>query len=210
MINYLDPVMPVQYGVHGLDGANSPMRRVTRQVAFESAWDNQRADKVRDLFDGMADHWHERVSPDRGAPLADAIDRGDVQRGLTLELGSGIGDSTAYIEDHVGPTVSADLAMEMLIRAPTDTRRVRADASRLPFADGLASSIVLINALLFPAEVDRVLAAEGTVVWVNTSGENTPIFLSSEDLVEALPGAWAGVASRADRGTWAVLRRAST
>ena len=207
MIDYLDPVRPVQYGMLGLDGSNSAMRQVTRQVAFDGAWDAERSDKVRDLFDGMAHEWHNRVAADRRAPLADAVERGDVSRGLVLELGSGIGDSTGFIETNIGPTVSVDIAMEMLVRAPTDTIRVRGDAGRLPFENGTADSIVLINALLFPAEIERVLAPGGTVVWVNTSGEHTPIFLSSEDLVAALPGDWSGFASRADRGTWAVVRR---
>jgi ubiquinone/menaquinone biosynthesis C-methylase UbiE len=207
MIEFLEPVRQVQYGMQGLDGSNSPMRTVTRQVAFSGAWDDERADKVRDLFDGMADQWHVRISADRRAPLYDALERGNPTRGRTLELGSGLGDSTDAIEKHLGSTVSLDLAMEMLVRAPAETRRVCGDASVLPFPDDIADSIVLINALLFPAEIDRVLAPGGTVVWVNTSGEHTPIFLSSEDLVAALPGEWSGLASRADRGTWAVVRR---
>jgi hypothetical protein len=67
---------------------------------------------------------------------------------------------------------------------------------------------VLINAFLFPAEVDRVLSGGGVVVWVNSSGEQTPIYLSTDDLLAALPGKWTGIASRAGEGHWCVLRRA--
>jgi hypothetical protein len=57
-----------------------------------------------------------------------------------------------------------------------------------------------VNALLFPAEVDRVLAPEGSVVWVNSSGDQTPIHLRSEEVAAVLPGEWRGVASRAGQG----------
>lgn len=208
MIEHLQPVHPVQYGIHGIDGASSPMRNVTRQVAFGDAWTPERAEKVRDLFDGMAPDWHNRVSANRRLPVLDALDRGTLKPGLVLELGSGIGDTSPLLAERFGDTVSVDLAMEMLLRAPLTPPRVRADAGRLPLRDDAATVVVLINALLFPAEVDRVLATGGSVVWVNTSGEHTPIHLSAEDLILALPGEWSGVASRADRGTWAVVRRA--
>ena len=71
-----------------------------------------------------------------------------------------------------------------------------------------ASAVVLINAFLFPEEVVRVLAPTGVIVWVNSSGEQTPIYLSPEDLVAALPGEWTAVASRAGPGHWCVVRRA--
>jgi len=209
MITHLDPVHPVIEGMSGIDGANSPMRKVTRQVAFadDQAWDRERATKVRALFDGMASDWHTRSSTERQLPVLDALDRGAAPKGLVLELGSGLGDKTALLTERLGSTVALDLAMEMLALAPTSSMRIHGDASQLPFPDGIATSVVLINALLFPTEIDRVLADDGAVVWVNTSGEHTPIHLSAEDLCEALPGPWTGVASRADRGTWAVVRR---
>ena len=57
-------------------------------------------------------------------------------------------------------------------------------------------------------EVDRVLSPSGTVVWVNTAGDKTPIHLPADDVERALPGQWRGTASEAGWGTWAVLRRA--
>jgi len=44
-------------------------------------------------------------------------------------------------------------------------------------------------------------------VWVNSSGEQTPIYLSVDDLIARLPGEWTGAASRAGEGHWCVLRR---
>jgi SAM-dependent methyltransferase len=102
-----------------------------------------------------------------------------------------------------------DLSAQMLARAPADAGfRVRADAARLPLPDGSVDAAVLVNMMLFADEIARVLAPAGRLVWVNTSGEQTPIHLPSEEVHDALPGRWTGVASRAGRATWAVLWRA--
>ena len=84
---------------------------------------------------------------------------------------------------------------------------MRADASSLPFPDDSFDAVLLINMILFPDEIDRVLRRDGSIVWVNTLGDQTPIHLPAGDVAEALPGGWEGVASRAGTGTWAVLRR---
>ena len=63
--------------------------------------------------------------------------------------------------------------------------------------------------LLFPEEVDRVLARGGSLLWINTMADETPIHLSAEQVVAALPGEWHASASRAGTGSWCVVRRAS-
>ena len=76
---------------------------------------------------------------------------------------------------------------------------------------GAAAAVVLVNCFLFPDEVDRVLAPDGVVVWVNSSGAETPIHLPPDDVVAALPGRWEGVQSTAGVGhvvRAAALRRA--
>lgn len=60
---------------------------------------------------------------------------------------------------------------------------------------------------LFPDEVECVLAPGGCVVWVNSSGEATPIHLLPDEVAEALPGTWEGTGARAGTGLWTVLRR---
>ncbi len=188
-----------------------PMRKVTRQVAFDGAWDRERARKVAELFDSKAADWtRDHDSPERLAPLEDALARSQLPAGVTLELGSGSGLGTRVLRARRGgPIVAVDLAAEMLRAAPAEYGwRVQADAASLPVAGGAVAVVVLVNALLFPAEVDRVLAPGGKVVWVNTIGEHTPIHLPADDVAAALPGSWEGVASRAGTGTWAVLGRA--
>ena len=67
---------------------------------------------------------------------------------------------------------------------------------------------MIVNAFLFPAEVDRILRLGGVVVWVNSSGSGTPIYLPADEVAAVLPGEWEGVTSTAGAGLWAVLARA--
>ncbi len=190
-----------------------PMREVTRQVAFDvdgTGWTAERRAKVVALFDGMAAGWHERRDdPQRTAPLEDAYRRGDIPRGgVCVEVGSGDGQNTAFLSSHHEQVVAADLSSEMLRRAPIDVgARMQADTSATPIRTAGVDVVVLVNALLFPTEMDRVLAPGGALVWVNTSGDQTPIHLSADELMAALPGEWDGDASEAGRGTWAVFQR---
>jgi hypothetical protein len=105
--------------------------------------------------------------------------------------------------------VCTDISEQMLLHAPDIAPRVRADSSLLPFADNSFDAIVLINMLLFPAEIDRLLRDDGVVVWVNTLGDQTPIHLPAADVVDALPGTWSGITARAGTGFWVTARRAS-
>lgn len=186
------------------------MRKVTRQVAFElDGWTPARAAKVADLFNGLAPEWHTRLGEGRDIPLRDALERGGATGRCCLEIGAGIGGTTPVLAERFSLVVALDIALEMLRLAPVDVgHRVLADATALPLSAGCADVILLENALLFPSEMDRVLAAGGALVWVNSLGDATPIHLSAEDVVRALPGAWHGVASEAGWGTWCVLRRA--
>ncbi len=74
------------------------------------------------------------------------------------------------------------------------------------FFDSLASG-ALVNMFLFPAEISRVLADDGVLLWVSTNGEQTPIYLPPEDVLRALPATWEGVTARAGWGTWLTARR---
>jgi hypothetical protein len=104
--------------------------------------------------------------------------------------------------------IAAEISMELLRLAPAGPAWwVRADGGCLPVRDRSADVLVSINAFLFPTEVDRVLKAHGMFVWVNTSGEETPIHLTTAEVVEALPFPVAGVEASAGQGTWCVLRR---
>jgi SAM-dependent methyltransferase len=222
-LTHLDQVVPDPAELRGDGNEDHPMRRVTRQVAFEpGGWTRERADRVVALFDSLAPEWHTRMQPGRLDSLVDALQRGgldDAERSagasrakeLVVELGSGTGFATPLLVERFGAgrVMAMDLSAEMLALAPAVAPRVQADASRLPLRDGAVSALVLVNMLLFPAEVDRVLAPDGALVWVNSLAERTPIHLPAEDVGRALPGEWQAVAARAGGGTWCVLRRRS-
>lgn len=211
----LDRLDPPVTDPSGPGGPDHPMRKVTVQVAFEpEGWTAERRAKVADLFDSLADEWHTRGGGDRHRPLLDALERGDVPpAGRCLELGSGVGLTTDLLAEHFDVVHARDLSMEMLRRSPDEPGpRILGDSSRLPYPDGAAAAIVCQNMLLFPAEIDRVLAPGGTLVWVNTSGDRTPIHLTAAEVERALnsharTGSWDVVASSAGNGTWAVARR---
>ena len=190
------------------------MRIATRRAAgLESGgWTPELRSEVGTFFDAMSSEWHTRTSPQRAAVVLDALERGlglRDSRGVAVEVGSGIGAYSGLLAERFATVLAIDLSLAMLRLAPCGiAHRVQGDGSMLPLRDSCAAAVVLINAFLFPAEVDRILARDGAVVWVNSSGEQTPIFLSAEDLLTALPGTWMGTASQAGEGTWCVLRRA--
>ncbi len=189
-------------------GSVSPMREVTETVAFDAAWDFSRREKVRELFDGMAAEWLSRATPEREASILDALDRGGLAGDMVIELGSGTGLGTEHLIERFDDVVALDLSMAMLHHQPDLAPKVQADASVLPFRDDAADLLVLVNMLLFPAEVDRVLRPGGGLLWINTLGHETPIHLSPEAVVEALPGSWTATAGRAGSGLWAAVQRA--
>ena len=137
-------------------------------------------------------------------------ERGNVPTdGAWLELGSGTGAGTRILDGIVGSLVATDLSAEMLHHAPPELApRVRADASMLPYRDRSFDAVLMINMLLFPHEVDRVLRTTGTVLWVNTLGDQTPIHLPPDDVLAALPGNWAGRTASAGTGFWLAATRA--
>lgn len=189
-------------------GSVSPMREVTETVAFDAAWDFSRREKVRELFDGMAAEWSSRSTPEREASILDALDRGGLAGDTVIELGSGTGLGTGHLIERFDVVVALDLSMAMLHHQPDLAPKVQADASVLPFRDDAADLLVLVNMLLFPAEVDRVLRPGGGLLWINTLGHETPIHLSPEAVVDALPGSWTATAGRAGSGLWAAVQRA--
>lgn len=190
------------------------MRLATRRAAGldEGGWPGGLRDEVRAYFDGLAGEWHTRTSPERTAIVDDALRRGvdavGVPEGLAVEVGSGIGTYSTLLATRFDPLMAVDLSLPMLRRAPSAPGlRVQADGAQLPLPDARVAAIILINAFLFPPEVARVLVPDGVMLWLNSSGERTPIYLSPEDLEKALPGEWTGVASGAGEGHWSVLRR---
>ncbi len=213
-IEFLPPVPIEGHQPSSAAGSDHPMRVVTRQAAgFEpGGWTSETRQHVQGFFDDLAAEWHTRTSPQRTAIVRDALTRGldalDLPAGPAVEIGSGTGAYSGLLADRFATVLAFDLSFAMLQRAPSGpAHRIQADAATLPLRDSSAAAVVLINMFLFPAEIERVLLPRGALVWVNSSGEQTPIHLAPDDLVAALPGQWSGVWSRAGEGLWCVLRR---
>ncbi|HVX16783.1 MAG TPA: class I SAM-dependent methyltransferase [Acidimicrobiales bacterium] len=215
VIRWLDDKAIAGHAAQHRQGDDHPMRRVTRRAAGVEAggWDDGARDEVRHLFGALASEWHTRTSPERRQVVVDALDRGlaalgHAPAGLAVEPGSGTGAYSSELASRWDQAVAVELTPEMLrLAPPAPSARVLADASRLPLADDAANAIVLVNMFLFPDEVARVVAPDGVVVWVNSSGEQTPIHLPPEEVAAALPGQWGGVAARAGAGLWSVVQR---
>jgi len=190
------------------------MRVATLRAANIDAdgWTDDLRHDVERYFDDLAGEWHTRVSRERTAVFVDALTRGLTElpaaADLAVEVGSGIGTYSALLAERFTTVLAIDLSLAMLRLAPAaPAHRVRADGAVLPVRDASAAAVVLVNAFLFPAEVDRILRQDGFLLWVNSSGEQTPIHLSPDQVAASLPGQWRGTASRAGEGTWCVLQR---
>ncbi len=208
IVRYLDPVRPasIPNPKHG----DHPMRRVTDEMASGASFTTEHAGIVQALFDEIAPGWHTHDTPDRLVALVDVMERANLPAGVTVELGAGTGIGTKVISRFRYLDAAIDLSAGMLAEGPRGLAPwIRGDASQLPLADRSVDVLILMNMLLFPAEVERVLAASGALVWVNTVGEATPIHLSAEAVIDALPGHWEADASRAGDGIWCVARRST-
>lgn len=209
-IRYLPALIPPPEVPPDLDGSDHPVREVTRSVASdEASWTPATAAEITERFDELAPDWENRLRPEEFVGLPDACERGLLRpAALCLEVGSGTGFGTVHLAAHFRAVIAMDISAGMLALAPPDLApRVRADGAVLPLADDSVDVVALINMLLFPSEVDRVLRPGGAVLWFNTLGVRTPIHLPAEDVAAALPGRWSGVASEALWATWSVLRR---
>jgi SAM-dependent methyltransferase len=213
-LTFLPPVPPSAPRPDRPPDEYLPMQRVTEEIAFEAdGWGDERRRKITELFDSLAPEWHTRGGEDRLRPTRDALARGGVpDGGLAVEIGSGTGIQTQPLLEKFERIVSIDLAAEMLALTPRRERvwLLRADAADLPLADGCADAIVCVNAYLFPAEYARVLRPHGRIVFVSTSGAQTPIYLPPEKVVSAVEtvfGMVDAISSTYEWGVWTIVTR---
>jgi len=85
-----------------------------------------------------------------------------------------------------------------------------ADASALPFEEGVFDLVVLLNMIPFFDEIARVTGARGSVVLAYSAGPETPIYTPPETLRERLaPRGFGGFEEfAAESGTALLARRA--
>jgi SAM-dependent methyltransferase len=184
-------------------------RRLARQPG---TWSRDEATAMAAEFDAMAASWAGERGGYRPPVLADALARGGpFSPGRAVEVASGTGLLTPLIAGVWQRVLAVDLSEGMLGRSAA-RHKVRADASRLPLADGCANAVVIGDGPLFAAEVARVMADGAVLVWSNALGTGAPFYLPTVVLVEAMTAAtgrdWDATESEAYWGSWAVLREA--
>ncbi|MDX3763538.1 MULTISPECIES: class I SAM-dependent methyltransferase [Streptomyces] len=191
-------------------GTAEAFRAFARDLAAgRRPWTAETAQFITAQFDQFAAHWDTTRATGRDDPVRDALARGGpMPQGPCLELGSGTGLFTPILTGAFPRVVSVDLSMRMLQQANGRSPwRVRADASGLPLATASVAVIAAIDMLLFPAEIARVLAPGGVLLWINQLGYDGPLYLPVSTVDAALPGTWQATESEAGWGSWAVLRR---
>ncbi|MGH8542337.1 MAG: class I SAM-dependent methyltransferase [Gammaproteobacteria bacterium] len=190
-----------------------PMQVLAERVARDPRnWTDEARRAVRHLFDRLASEWP--VTSD-GHPAGEkslqaAYDRGGITApGVCLELGSGTGLYTSWLRDRHRIVIAADISAAMLARSHPDVGlRLQCDGAALPVADQTIDVIVVINGLLFPSEMLRVLSSRGLIVVVATDGPDTPLYVPPATATSAFGREWNRVeGDEATSGTWYVLRR---
>jgi SAM-dependent methyltransferase len=187
-------------------------QRTSREIAADpAAWTAESARAVVRRYTGLAPVWDGERGGYRPVPLADALDRGGpFPAGLCVEAGCGTGLLTPLLDAVWPRVVGLDLTPAMVRRSRAAWRLV-GDASRLPLPDGSAAAVVLADVPLFAAEVVRVLAPGGVVVWSNALGADAPHHVPVGTVLDALHRAagdgFGACTADAGWGCWAVLRR---
>ena len=167
----------------------------TSVVARPALWRLLRR-PLRSQFEHLAPVWDKRRGPETLIPLGAALDRLDTAPQRILDLGTGTGAAARVIARRFpeAEVVGVDLAPKMIEEArallPAELAgRVRfevGDASSLEFEPGAFDLVVLLNMIPFFAELARVTAPGGTVIFAFSSGPETPIYVPTEKLRERL------------------------
>jgi ubiquinone/menaquinone biosynthesis C-methylase UbiE len=147
---------------------------------------------TRAQFNRIAPAWDQRRSPEAFAAFEAALQALDLSPSRVLDLGTGTGRAAFLVAERYpeAEVVGVDLAGDMLAEArrltpPGLVDRVRfeqADAERLPYPDGSFELVSLANMIPFFAELARVTAANGAVVFSFSAGPETPIYVPPDVL----------------------------
>lgn len=203
-IERLEQVIETKDGKPQIDNSAHPMRKVTELIAQnDSGWTQEVSDEVAELFGSRASEWNLTRHEYTKDPIRDALARANLKDTQTaLEIGCGTGIYTSTIKETFDRVISIDLTFNMLKECSNKNGfYIQADSMRMPFRDNSISAVVLINCFLFKTEVLRVLKANGKILWISTSGESTPIYLSPEQLDEMFPNSTIRT-SPAGWGSW--------
>ena len=164
-------------------------RLATRAVVARPALWRLFRGPLRVQFNRLAPVWEARRSPEA---VEAALGRVDGSPRRVLDLGTGTGLAARVVGERYpdAEVVGADLSPAMIEEArrllpEALAGRVRfevADAAALPYPDGHFDLVLLVNMIPFFQELARVLAPDGTLVFVSSSGPDTPIHVPPDTL----------------------------
>lgn len=143
-------------------------------------------------FDRLATRWDSMRDPEHLASVESALAEVVSPPPRALDLGTGTGAAAVAIarrwpeSEVVGVDIARQMVEEARRKLPAElSSRVSfdvADAAHLPFADASFDLVVLANMIPFFAELARVVAPGGTVVFGFSGGSETPIYVPPERL----------------------------
>jgi SAM-dependent methyltransferase len=146
---------------------------------------------VERQFDGLAPQWETRIGPHHLGALERALEEVPAPQ-CVLDVGSGTGVATFAVArrfpeaEVVGVDLSTAMVEHARAKTPPDLAvRVRfevADASALPFEDGAFELVVLMNAIPFFDELERVTGPRAAIAASFSRGAETPIYVPEERL----------------------------
>ena len=146
---------------------------------------------LRRQFDRLAPTWETRIGPAHLDALRAALEQVPPPR-RALDLGTGTGAAAFAVARRFpeAQVTGVDLSPAMVEvateRTPAELAArvsfVEADAAALPLPDGSCELVTLSNMIPFFDELDRVLAADGTLLVSFSRGAATPIWVPPEVL----------------------------
>jgi ubiquinone/menaquinone biosynthesis C-methylase UbiE len=137
-------------------------------------------------FDRLAPEWDARMSVQRLAPLAAALDGLSSPPSSVLDVGTGSGAAARLVAarfpsaDVTGVDASAAMIDEARKRGAE--RYEVGDAAALPYADASFDLVTLNNMIPFFDELARVTAPGGQLIAAFSLGDRTPIWVPFDRL----------------------------
>ncbi|HEX5450002.1 MAG TPA: class I SAM-dependent methyltransferase [Gaiellaceae bacterium] len=155
-------------------------------VAHPTLWPMLRG-PFRRFFTALAPRWDRIVAAEDLGALACALETVRPPRSV-LDIGTGTGKAALLVAERfsnaevTGVDISPAMVDAARRKTPSRVHFAVADASALPFPDGVFDLVVLANMIPFFDELARVVAPGGTLLITFAEGPDTPIWVPPERL----------------------------